>query len=33
VSNVVERRNRPSWRLPEAIAHLNESAAAIVEGA
>ena len=33
VSNVVERRNRQAWKLPEAIAQLNDVATAIVEGA
>ena len=31
VSNVVERRNRESWRLAEAIANLNTTARAILE--
>ena|SRR5438874_3519208 len=33
VSNKIERRNRPAWRMIEAIARLNEAAVAIVEGA
>jgi futalosine hydrolase len=33
VSNVVERRNTRAWKLMEAIAHLNDAAVAIVEGA
>jgi futalosine hydrolase len=31
VSNVVERRNRESWRLEDAIANLNTTARAILE--
>jgi len=33
VSNVVERRNRRGWKIMDAIASLNDSAVAIVEGA
>jgi len=33
VSNLVERRNRAAWKIIEAIANLNDAAAAIVEGA
>jgi futalosine hydrolase len=33
VSNVVERRNRDAWRVPEALARLRDAAVAIVEGA
>ncbi len=32
VSNAVERRNRQAWKMKEAMASLNEAAAAIVEG-
>lgn len=31
VSNIVERRNRDAWRLPEAIARLSETARRIIE--
>jgi futalosine hydrolase len=31
VSNVVERRNRAAWKLPEAIAALNRTAIAVLE--
>lgn len=33
VSNVVERRNRAAWKLPEAIENLSAAAVAILEGA
>jgi futalosine hydrolase len=31
VSNYVERRNRAAWKLPEAIAALNDTAIALLE--
>lgn len=31
ISNIVERRNRVAWRLPEAIASLGDAALAILE--
>lgn len=32
ISNYVERRNRAAWKLPEAIAALNATAVALVDG-
>jgi len=32
VSNIVERRNRAAWRVPEALAALTQTTLRIIEG-
>jgi futalosine hydrolase len=32
VSNIVERRNRPAWRIPEAVCALTQTTMRIIEG-